>query len=333
MPIVNAKPNQDQHQSAQKLSLDTLRPQDLLKVSSMEKKPIPEIVKGWIKKGALHLITGEPGAMKTMLAQQLAGAISTGAEVLGSQTASSMVIYVDKENTDSLVMERFELLGISNDTNLHYWGMWCDPQPPQIPDRIYLRWAEEYKPVFIFDSLIRFHDKEENYASEMRSVSAFLRALCARGATVIVLHHRGKPRFKGRSSDYRGSSEIAAGCDLGYSITKSVKDGEDPVLEVKCFKNRYAPECNHQLRFDSAKGLFVPELTAARLKEQKQIEGIENLIVDVPGIDFGEIQINTPIPEKKLRELLKKGEGKHWECGAGAHNKYRYFPIEDSDGD
>ena len=51
-------------------------------------------------------------------------------------------------------------------------------------------------PVFIFDTLVRFHSAEsETSSSAMAPVMAALRKIAATGATVLVLHHRGKSEF------------------------------------------------------------------------------------------------------------------------------------------
>src|SRR5204863_9522727 len=115
---------------------------------------------------------------------------------------------------------------------LHHWGLWVSTQPPVVESGTYLKLARKYHPVFIFDSLIRFHDGDENSATDMKRPTHAFRQLCSAGATVIVLHHRGKRGIEGgKSSPYRGSSEIAGACDLAFSVTKEkMEGGVQPLL-------------------------------------------------------------------------------------------------------
>lgn len=95
----------------------------------------------------------------------------------------------------------------------------------------------------IFDSLIRFHEGEENSATEMAEVMQELRALAHAGATLVLLHQRAKSE----TSRYRGSSDIAGGVDTAISISRDRKAG---LLTLECFKSRYVEEFSLTLRPD-----------------------------------------------------------------------------------
>ena len=305
------------------------------KLADVEAPPTNWIVEDLVAEGGYHLITGCPGAMKSMLALHMAYGISKGTDLFGRETVQKHVVYIDKENPIGLIKERQSLLGITDESNLSYWGGWAMEVPVVLrtvhlmPELAYVKLSEKYKPVLVFDSMIRFHSCEENDATAMSNVSAYFRSLCDRGATVIVLHHQGKAFLSGRSP-FRGSSEIEAGCDIAYSITKK-KAGESQTLDIECFKNRHAPETEFGLRFDAENGLFLPQSTdleKARQHNQAQIQEIATLIQDNPGIAFDDIQAKTGIAEKKLREILNEGKGVKWSVKPGPHNKHQHFPCD-----
>src|SRR2546422_10313481 len=107
--------------------------------------------------------------MKSFLALFKARAISAGLDIYGNKTTQTPVVYLDRENPLEVVQERFGLLNIKDDTNLHYWGMWAPEQPPKLdpcsypdPRQRLLDWAAAYQPVIFFDSLLGFHSKDEN---------------------------------------------------------------------------------------------------------------------------------------------------------------------------
>ena len=146
----------------------------------------------------LHVISAAPGDMKSMLTLFLSNVMSTGESVCWPGIQPREVVYVDRENPANLIRERYDLLKITDERQLRYWGMWCHQQPPAIGSEPYMAWAEERKPVFVFDSLVRFHDREENDASAMRWVMGFFRDLTILGATVILHPPQRETRLGGR---------------------------------------------------------------------------------------------------------------------------------------
>ena len=283
------------------------------------------VVEDMIAQGEYTLISGAPASMKSMLALSIADGIRRGTEIFGRQTMQKIVLYIDKENPVSLIKERWPLLKIVGESNLYYWGYWFT-EIPDVPHPVYVKLAERYQPVMIFDSLIRFHSLDENEATAMRGVSQFFRGLCNLGATVIVLHHQGKSS-EGSRSPFRGSSEIEAGCDIAYCLTKKMTE-DGLFLAVRCFKNRHGLETEFRLRFDSEKGLFLPQLTEEVEAKQEHMKKISKAIAEKPGASVSEIQKATGIPEKQLRKLLKKGEGMGWTFKAGSHNRHEYVSLK-----
>ena len=111
-----------------------------------------------------------------------------------------------------------------------------------------LKMASADKPLIVFDSLIRFHEADENDASEMCTVMAHARALAAAGATVLILHH--KP--KSQEVRYRGSSDILAGVDMAYTL-----EADQGQLKLNRFKNRFGAERLFTIAADFAAGKFT----------------------------------------------------------------------------
>ncbi len=321
--IASEKTEQDQRKSF----LDDPDLRLIPRIADVKATSTEWVVEDMIAEGEYHLISGAPASMKSMLALSMAYGIRRGTEIFGRQTVQKPVLYIDKENPVGLIKERWPLLKIVDESNLYYWGDWFY-EIPNIPHIVFEKLADKYKPVMIFDSLIRLHNLEENDATAMRGVSAFFRRLCNLGATVIVLHHQGKGSLEGGRSPFRGSSEIAAGCDIAYCLTK--KKTEDGLfLDVRCFKNRHGLESEFRLRFDSEKGLFLPQLTEEVEAEQERMKKISKAIAEKPEASFAEIQQATGIPENKLRKLLKKGEGIGWTFKAGPHNRHQYVSLKE----
>jgi hypothetical protein len=307
-------------------------PGDIPSVRGNEGHKTEWLIEGHIVECGIHLVSGQPGCMKTLKAQNEARAISAGLEIYGTKARQRLCVYLDRENPLQLVQERFELLGVEDESNLRYWGMWNSDQPPMLDTSERLRlleWAKAYKPVIFIDPLNAFHSKDENSATHMREVTTFIKQLRFAGATVVILHHQGKLGVEGPRSPFRGSSELSAACDIGYLVEKK-EDGENPIVTVSSFKNRMGLPIKHSLRFDAKSGLFIP-LDAKQSPEkgtagQAETNAIAKAITENPGADFEKIKTVTGIGDHKLRDLLKAPSGL-WEIRTGAHGKQRYFPV------
>jgi hypothetical protein len=185
-----------------------------------------------------------------------------------------------------------------------------------------LEMARERRPLLIFDSLIRFHNADENSATEMAEVMQSLRALANAGATVVALHH--KPKAEG--AHYRGSSDIAGGVDTAFSVSRDRQAG---ILKLECFKSRFLEEFSITLRPDlTGAGDFVvteaPEATA----ERDYAEKLAQTIRANPGQTQGDVVSESGVPKGRARAMLEQFDGQLWRSEKGAHNAKRFFPLE-----
>jgi hypothetical protein len=301
------------------------------------------LVTDLIVEGGYHLITGEAGSMKSMFALHVASQLSIGGFVFGERVQRRPVVYVDLENPAILVKDRYGLLNIRDDSSLTYWGGWVQqPKPPEIGSWMYRDTVKAFhQPILIFDSFVRFHGSNENDAVEMSRISGHLRSLCNDGATVIVIHHQGKPGLENRPgsqytrSPFRGSSEIAAACDVAFVLTKKGDDLK-PEIELQHFKNRFGREIGLVLSFDGSTGEFVRQGTLPSPAQNKQARDKvdEDKIAMAlaskkkTGMDVIALIKATGLKEKRLRARLKDGiAGARWKIKQGASNKFIYFPI------
>ena len=218
---------------------------------------VPDIAVDWIvadiiPKNSLTILAGEKGSYKSFVCLDLAARVATGYPFAGHQTIATPVIYLDRENSAQIVNQRKYFLGIGGTSaadGLSYWGTWMKEDPCGIRDDRLIATAERHKPLIVFDSLIRFcQGKDENSAEAMAKVTELFRTLTKVGATILVIAHKSD---KVGASPYRGSSEILAGCDMGWSL---VKQGGG-LVEWRGIKNRFGEEGMLQLKIE--KGGFT----------------------------------------------------------------------------
>ena len=192
---------------------------DIPDLTTLDIKPVQYIVAGIIPRGTVTLLTGDPGVGKSYLLFALGIALARGTDFLGRATEQTKVLILDRENPNSLQLERQWKIAKGAEPSLKVWGQWLPDPPPMLGDPRLVEIAKVHKPTMIFDSLVRFHEGDENDASEMRDVMSFCRTLAAAGTTVVLIHHRPKsPETK-----YRGSTDILAAVDQAYAVSPMAK--------------------------------------------------------------------------------------------------------------
>jgi len=223
---------------------------DLLKADILSKE---WWVEGLLPKGDLTILAGKPGHFKSFLAMELAVCCATGRNFLKFVTKPSRVLYVDEENGEVALKERFTALmlghGLQAD-NLEKVGLLIFPGLKINTDKGQKRLkqlVERHKPdVVVLDSLIRVFEGDENASKDMKRVFDTLKTLMAEhGTTFLLIHHVRKGKGKVHIDDVRGSSDIVAGASSVMMINRTVKRSYKLTQE----KNRHKAELSKGIEF------------------------------------------------------------------------------------
>ncbi len=174
--------------------------------------------------------------------------------------------------------------------------------------------------MIVFDSLVRFHEADENSAKQMAEVFGKLRSIAEVGATAFLIHHQGKSR----TSLYRGSSDILAGVDAAFEIREE-KSKNATILTLECFKHRFIEEPRLTMRFDLENGCFEVVEDKSLPVTADQVEKICRVIAKNPGINQEQLLKQAGLPETNGRKLLNEDDGKHWFSKPGKGKSFRYF--------
>ncbi len=294
-------------------------------LAEMGDTPVDWLVEGLVPKGAVVLVAAPPGTYKTWLALCLARAVAEGTPFAGRACMESLVLYIDGENPKGLICERVRRVGTS--PRLAFWPMWCKTPPPPLGDPDYKSLAGA-APLIVFDSLVRFHNAEENSSTGMAPVMEALKAIAGAGATVLVLHHKGK----GEAADYRGSSEILAGVQVAYTLRK-LPHAKGQV-ELVGIKNHYAPEQKTALVFvEEGEGgpvrFAAAELPGEREEESPRERILELLKYGEMGIDeiAAQIGMSARKVSDQLEYLLHKQKIFLKRTGKGGRKSYSLTPF------
>jgi hypothetical protein len=172
--------------------------------------------------------------------------------------------------------------------------------------------------VLIVDSMIRFHTADENSATQMAPVMAALRELATAGASVVVLHHKSKSE----TSSYRGSSDIVAGADAAFALSKHAGK-----LELRTIKNRFAAETTVEIQADFVAGTFSLCGTVGR-ECMPEVDRVADIIRDSPGLSQNEVVKRFGMNRLHTINLLRRNEGILWRSQQGANRSKCYYPSQ-----
>jgi hypothetical protein len=258
---------------------------------------VEPLIDGLLGRGTVNLLSGDPGVGKSYVADRLGIGVALGTEFLGLKCLQQKVLILDKENPLALVQKRLSLMAGGDIPNLKIWGGWLKDPPAMIGDPRLLQMARGEGPLlFIFDSFVRFHQADENSASEMRTVMAHVRALADAGSTVLLLHHRPKSQ----EILYRGSSDILAGVDVAFSLEK-----DSDALKLVGYKDRDSQLRTLGIRVDFAKGKFLSSDTEAVLEHRDAVATLRAIIEANPGISQNKILQQSGLRHGEAVRLLR----------------------------
>jgi KaiC/GvpD/RAD55 family RecA-like ATPase len=199
---------------------------------SFKHQEIKYLIEPEVPKGALVLVTGAPGSGKSTLVMHWS---------IQMAQAGNEVLYLDRDNPLFIAQERIERFGGKTVDGLMYWGLWTkdahgEPLEPPYPDSDFLKEAvrQMKNPVVVFDTFATFSSGDENDNAVVGATFKRLRHLTNLGATVLVIHHKGK----NAASKYRGASAMEGAVDAGVEVVGTVEAGQLTRIEVQTFKTR-----------------------------------------------------------------------------------------------
>ena len=188
------------------------------------KPPKPIIDDGILLDGTLLMIVAKAKHQKTFLAQNMAISIAFGSDFAGFKVLEAKkVLYFMAEGGYYPNRDRIQKMCSEQTSNLvmgypSYLPINRDEEFNHLIETIKL----EKPDVLILDPLKRFHDVDENSASQMGDVFGRIRKIIEEfKLSVIIIHHTGKVTSKGG----RGSSVIMGEYDSCIEMTKH-KDGK-----------------------------------------------------------------------------------------------------------
>ena len=195
-----------------------------------------------LPKGTVVALTGDFGSGKSTLVTAWARDVVVP------------VLFLDRENPVSVIVDRLDRLGFEECPRLRFWGGWLSDEAPLPDSPAVIEWVKSCQTgsLIVVDSLIAFHGGDENDAGETRGFMHRCRRTANLGATVVIIHHDGKSE---KAKDFRGSSDFKAAIDLGFHVSNFGADGRLDKLVLRPFKQRI--QIGGEIAYEYAHGRFV----------------------------------------------------------------------------
>ena len=299
-------------------------------VRSVAAEPIAFAVEGVCAVGTVTLITSESGDGKSTLVTALAAKVNHGEPFAGRQTRQMPVLILDRENPISVVVERFNRLGVTDSDTFKYWGGWLEEEAPEPTSPVVIDWVKSCtpRPLVIIDSVIAFHRGAENDAAEIRKTFDQFRLLANLGCTVIALHHSGKADS---AKDFRGSSDVKAAVDVAYHLSRSGDPARLDLLKLRAFKQRFSVDAEILLRYVDGEFLAGQGGHVVTIADR-----LAHLLRTNPGIQtatFESLAVREGVSRARSRDYLNEGvmAGRiRRESEAGKNSKRHYLNQEEN---
>jgi hypothetical protein len=325
--------------------------QHVPKARQLSDKPVKWLVDKMLLEHGLHLFSGKPGAMKTMLAIMLSRAVATGETFMdrANMSVDIPVVYVDKENPEAEVRRRCRALGLLDLDNFYIWGDWDadNPPPASMDDPRLIECARRDGAFFIFDSLSSYlNGSEENSSTDMMLLMTKARQLARSCAGVIILHHQAK---NGPDAS-RGSGSILASTDMAFIVKK--KDNVVTVSDER-FRMCEGYTVEFEMNFDGGlSGVYSYRVINNGLG--KKVSGLsetakDRLAENQADFDYLERakqailaawQQGSPVTQGQLAtligltnnrtksRLLNGGPDKPWHCVSASRGSTLFYPKQ-----
>ncbi|MBD2346835.1 AAA family ATPase [Anabaena subtropica] len=249
-------------QYAEKQNQQKPQPLTLQEVFALENEGLSWLVEGIIPKGASGILSGLPGASKTLWTADLAYSMVSGTPFLGEKTRNGKVLMINSDQPLNITANYLSHRGFDNEPNIRVIGETRNMAAWTIKDLESLElWLQEFQPdLVIIDSIratiihpLGIEEKSESIGHWLKEVE---RLIIRYGGTLLWVHHDNKNKDDTGVSRASGSTAIAGSVSFHYRIEKASKDQSDPHRIFSMAKTRGYEPVTLKLMYDATTGVF-----------------------------------------------------------------------------
>ncbi|MDI3543061.1 MAG: regulatory protein RepA [Candidatus Atribacteria bacterium] len=262
---------------------------------------IVSILGNFLFRGALHLLSSDPGVGKTTFLYHLAVSLAEGREFLSEELIPLRVAYFDLETPKALRSNLLQLLEFQGGENLFFFDEACSVESLKSLVKNYKVGLIIIDTKSLFFPLKKEDDNSENNSKVVKPLKELIREV---GVSVIISHHNSKGS-KERSKVYksRGASALPGGCDVVINLELTE---EDEIRKLEVVKNRltgYMPKL--YLHKEEGELSIVERPDSEYTRTQKAEEEILTLLKEERKLTAGELIEKIGAPRKTFYRALE----------------------------
>ncbi len=173
------------------------------------------------------MLVSPPKNYKSLFSLYLSMCITNGRKFFGLKTKKCNVLYLDKENNDSLIHQRLHAIKRGHpklfpkkNFPLQFLIRQGDINSPNWVQKLKNTVKKHEIRLIIFDTLHRFGDYDENSANDINILykNVFQPLIIDQNCSILFLHHTKK------DGGYRGSGDLLGFVDSAYQVKKMNTD-------------------------------------------------------------------------------------------------------------
>lgn len=220
-----------------------------------DETPLNFLVDGYCLQKSSGILSGLPGAGKTLAAMQLAYAVAIGDSFLNEKCKQAPILFISMDQPSNITRRYMLDMGFANIDNFFVVSETQATSGWTIKDLELLeQWLDEIKPgLVIIDSIrtticypLGIEEKSEMVGRYMKDVE---RLVCKYGS-LLWIHHDNKDKEKHGVSRASGSTAIVGNASFHWRLEKASKDDSDPNRILTMPKTRGFESVSVNLKFN-----------------------------------------------------------------------------------
>jgi hypothetical protein len=287
-----------------------LTPKELF---NLESENLDFLIPGYLPRYASALISGLPGAGKSLLTIDLAYALTTAGEFLSEKVKLGKVMIINSDQPLNITASYLSDRGFDQDNpDWKVVGPNRDMVAWTIKDLELLEtWLEEFQPdLVIIDSIrtticypLGIEEKSEIVGHWMKEVER----LVIRYGSLLWVHHDNKDTNLNGVSRASGSTAITGNVSVHWRLERATKDDSDPNRIFSMPKTRGFEPITANLKYESVSGQWIYQ---GRIGESPEVAKA-NQTLQQKIIELLEQRLEVGFEGKEIKDLLGGSDSVH----------------------
>ena len=295
-----------------------IKPLTIKQLGEMGSQEFEWLIPGYMPKGVSAMLDALPGDGKTLLAIDIAHALTTGGNALGENVKQGKCLFICTDQPLNMTRKYLFDRGFSDDNE----NLWVVGESPETPGWTALKLKElermlvEFKPdLVVIDSLraavidpLGLKEESTEVGAWMRKVESLI--VSKHGSGLLWIHHSNKQGNHGalRAS---GSTSITAAVSVGWSLLRTTTEPDCPKRTLNVWKLRGAETQSIEIELEDSAWKYLGRAGESE-EVASQMQSIGSIAIDLlekspTGLELQEILTELGLQNKdSLKRALNR---------------------------